>query len=175
MERILARRFAPFNFSVVPSFPNVVPTPNEWGDYFPIFRECKEDNPAQHLHDFHELMHQWEIHHEDVLLKMFMFSLAGDAREWYHSLPPAKISSLGEFHAAFTRHCQAFYSCKFICHDCLEEYEDSDQNLVDSDRACGDEDHEEGEDALSELMELEKSLSAKIEGLKADHDFFLFE
>jgi hypothetical protein len=32
---------------------------NEWGDYFPIFRERKEDNPAQHLHEFHELMHQW--------------------------------------------------------------------------------------------------------------------
>jgi hypothetical protein len=39
-----------------------------------------------------------ECPHEDVLLKMFMFSLAGDAREWYHSLPPASISSLGEFH-----------------------------------------------------------------------------
>jgi hypothetical protein len=75
MEKILAQRFAPFNFSVVPSFPNVVPTPNEWGDYLPIFRERKEDNPAQHLHEFHALMHQWGIHHEDVLLKIFMFSL----------------------------------------------------------------------------------------------------
>jgi hypothetical protein len=40
---------------------------------------------------------KWGIHHEDVLLKMFMFSLAGDAREWYFSLPPASISSLGNF------------------------------------------------------------------------------
>jgi hypothetical protein len=109
-----ARRFSPFNFSVVPGFPNVVPTPNEWVDYFPIFREHKEDNPAQHLHEFHELMLQWEIHHEDVLMKMFMFSLAGDAREWYQSLPPASISSLGEFHAAFNRHCQRYYSSEFI-------------------------------------------------------------
>jgi hypothetical protein len=37
MEKILAQRFAPFNFFVVPGFPNVVPYPNEWGDYFPIF------------------------------------------------------------------------------------------------------------------------------------------
>jgi hypothetical protein len=101
MEKILARRFAPFNFSAIPGFPNVVPSPDEWGDYLPIFREHEEDNPAQHLCEFHELMHQWEIHHEDVLLKMFMFSLAGDARKWYHSLPPASISSLSEFHAAF--------------------------------------------------------------------------
>jgi hypothetical protein len=105
MEEILARRFAPFNFSAIPGFPNVVPSMDEWGDYLPIFREREEDNPAQHLSEFHELMRQWEIHHEDVLLKMFMFSLAGDAHKWYHSLPPASISSLHGFHAAFTAYC----------------------------------------------------------------------
>jgi hypothetical protein len=94
MDKILAQRFAPFIFSVVPGFPNVVPTVDEWGDYLPIFREREEDNPAQHLHEFHELMHQWEIQHEDVLMKMFIFSLDGDAHEWYRSLPPASISSL---------------------------------------------------------------------------------
>jgi hypothetical protein len=95
MERILARRFAPFNFFVAPDIPNVVPDPNKWNDYLPIFRERKEDNLAHHLSEFHELMHWWEIHHEDVLMKMFMFLLVGDAREWYHSLPPTRISSLG--------------------------------------------------------------------------------
>jgi hypothetical protein len=124
MDKILARRFSPFNFSVVPSFPNVVPTVDEWVDFLPIFKEHKDDSPAKHLCEFHELMHQWEIHHEDVLLKMFMFSLAGDAREWYHSLPPASISSLEEFHAAFNRHCQRFYSYELICHNCCEEYKD---------------------------------------------------
>jgi hypothetical protein len=163
MERILARRFAPFNFSVVPGFPNVVPTPNEWGDYLPIFRERKEDNPAQHLHEFHELMHQWEIHHEDVLMKMFMFSLAGDARQWYHSLPPASISSLGEFHAAFNRHCQKYYSSELICHNCCEEYRDGVQDIVRSCERCEDEGH-----PPEELMELIQSLSASIEELKAD-------
>jgi hypothetical protein len=52
MDKILAQRFSPFNFSVVPGFPNVVPTPDEWVDYFPIFKERKEDNPAQHLVSF---------------------------------------------------------------------------------------------------------------------------
>jgi hypothetical protein len=94
MDKIMARRFASFNFSVVPSFPNVVPTLNEWGDFLPKFREHKEDSPTEHLCEFHELMHQWEIHHEDVLMKMFMFSLDGDVHEWYRSLPLASISSL---------------------------------------------------------------------------------
>jgi hypothetical protein len=105
MDKILAQRFALFYFSTISSFPNVVPTMDEWNDYFPIFREHKEDNPAQHLSEFHELMHQWEIHHEDVLMKMFIFSLVGDAHKWYHYLPPASISSLGEFHGAFNKHC----------------------------------------------------------------------
>jgi hypothetical protein len=79
MEKSWLEGFLLLIFLVVPGFPNVVPTMDEWGDYFPIFRERKEDNPAQHLHEFHELMHQWEIHHEDVLMKMFMLSLDGDA------------------------------------------------------------------------------------------------
>jgi hypothetical protein len=96
-------------FSTIPSFPNVFSSPNEWGDYFPIFGKCEEDNLAQNLSEFHELMHQWEIHHEDVLLKMFMFSLAGDAHRWYHSLPPTSISSLSEFHVGFTSYRQKLY------------------------------------------------------------------
>jgi hypothetical protein len=122
MEIILARRYDPFNFSFVLGFPNVVPTLKEWGDYFPIFTKRKEDNPAQHLLEFHELMHQWEIHHEDVLLNIFMILLVGYDRTWYHSLPPANISSLEQFHATFNRNCQNFYSFELICHSYCEEY-----------------------------------------------------
>jgi hypothetical protein len=192
MEKILARRFAPFNFSAIPGFPNVVPSLDEWGDYLPIFGKCEEDNPAQHLSEFHELMRQWEIHHEDVLLKMFMFSLAGDARKWYHSLPPASISSLHGFHAAFTTYCQRLYPPELICHNCCEGYHNSIQEKVVSDVSCGedpddldqnsvlspphssaseagyesDEVPREEDGALSKLMEQVKYLSAQLEGLK---------
>jgi hypothetical protein len=50
--------------------------------------------PALHLIDFHECMLQLGIFHEDVLMKMFMISLEGDARQWYKSLPPRSISSV---------------------------------------------------------------------------------
>jgi hypothetical protein len=185
MEKILARRFAPFNFSAIPGFPNDVPSPDEWSDYLPRFREREEDNPAQHLWEFHELMHQWEIHHEDVLLKMFMFSLAGDARKWYHSLPPASISSLAEFHAAFTAYCQKLYPSELIFHNCCEGYnncipdgdvsyvgceddpDDLDQKSVLSHPHSSaseegyenDENPEEEEDALGETWELIKSIT----------------
>jgi hypothetical protein len=194
MEKILARRFSPFNFSAIPGFPNVVPSLNEWGDYFPIYGKCEEDNLAQHLSEFHELMHQWEIHHEDVLLKMFMFSLAGDARKWYHSLPPASISSLSEFHEAFTTYCQELYPSELICHNYCEGYHNYIQDKVVSDIDCEDDPHdldqksflsppyssasEEGheddedpreeENTLSELMEQVKYLSAQYAKLKSE-------
>ena len=155
----MARRFAPFNFSVVPCIFD------EWGDYLPIFRERKEDNPTQHLHEFHELMHQWGIHHEDVLLKMFIFSLAGDAREWYFSLPPANISSLEQFYAVFNKHCKNFYSFELICHNYCEEWEGHDQDMVVSNEDYKNEDYMEEEYVLGEVMELIKYLSTKLERL----------
>jgi hypothetical protein len=111
-------------------------------------------------------MHQLEIHHEDVLLMKFMFSLAGDTHEWYHSFPLAHISSLEQFHEAFNRHCQKFYSSEFIFHNCCEEYEDNDQEMVVPNKAYEDEDHEKEEDSLGEVIELVKSLSAKLERLE---------
>jgi hypothetical protein len=65
-----------------------------WGDCLPQFRERKEDNPSDHLIIFHQCMAQLNIHDEYVLMKMFMYSLEGDACEWYRSLPPSIIFSL---------------------------------------------------------------------------------
>lgn len=79
MTTILAQRFAPLDFFVVPFFMNVVPIVDEWGDFLPRFRERRYDNLANHLLKFHKVMHQLNIHHEDVLMKMFMYSLEGDA------------------------------------------------------------------------------------------------
>jgi hypothetical protein len=151
MEAILARRFDPFYFSYVPIFPNVVPTMDEWGDFFPTFKEHRNDNPAEHLLEFHELMHQWGIHHEDVLRKMFMYSLEGDARKWYQSLPPASISSLEQFHVAFNMHCQNFYSSELICHSCCEEYKNYVQDIDDSYEGCENEEYALDEESVFSL------------------------
>jgi hypothetical protein len=123
MEAILARRFNPLNFSIVYGFPNVVPTMDVWGDYLPRFREDKHDNPAYHLLEFHEVMHRLGIYHEDVLMKMFISSLEGDAHEWYRSLPPASISSMKKFHAAFSDHCKGFFPADLLFENCCEEFD----------------------------------------------------
>ena len=63
MEAIVAARFAPFNFSIVPDFSNKVPTMDEWGDFLPRFRGDGQDHLAQHLISFHQYMDQLDIHH----------------------------------------------------------------------------------------------------------------
>jgi hypothetical protein len=123
MDKILAQRFSPFNFSAILGFPNIVLTVDEWVDIFPIFKENKEDNPTQHLREFHELMHQWEIHHEDVLMNMFMFSLAGDAHQWYQSLPPASIVTCSTTNMPDNATTQTLYFtlisfCNVLDHPC---------------------------------------------------------
>jgi hypothetical protein len=144
VARIVAR-FSPLDFTNVFGFPNVVPDIKEWGDHLPSFREDKDDNPSQHLFEFHKLMHQLDIHHEDVLMKLFMFSLGGDARLWYKSLLPSSISSLKEFHAAFHKYCKRMYSSEFLFEDCCNldfvEQDCKDNQFVDEksehDSNCG--------------------------------------
>jgi hypothetical protein len=67
MKAILAQRFAPLNFSVVPGFPNPAPSFSEWAYFLPIFSEKDEDNLAHHVIKFHQYMDQLNIHHEDVV------------------------------------------------------------------------------------------------------------
>jgi hypothetical protein len=145
MEAILARRFSPLNFSAIAGYPHPVPQIDEWQDLLPRFYEGENDNPVEHVQEFHALMQQLDIQHEDIHMKLFMYSLQGDVRIWYQSLETSSISSLKEFHAAFNIHCQKFYSSELICHSCCEEYKDCVQDIIDSHEGCEDE-----EDALDE-------------------------
>ena len=107
---LLARRFSPLDFSTILGFPHPVPSIDIWGDHLPRFAEKKEDNPSDHLIRFHQCMVQLDIYHEYVLMKMFVFSLEGDAREWYRSLPPSSISYLKEFHRVFHHRCERYFA-----------------------------------------------------------------
>lgn len=52
---------------IVPGFLNTIPTIEEWGDCLPRFKENKDDLIIEHLLNFHELMHQLGIVHEDTI------------------------------------------------------------------------------------------------------------
>jgi hypothetical protein len=129
---LLAQRFAPLDFSTVPGFPHPVPSIDIWGDHLPRFAEKKGDNPSDHLIRFHQCMIQLDINHEDVLMKMFVFSLEGDAREWYRYLPPSSISSLKKFHTVFHHRCERFFAREILLEGCCEEFHAHIQNVYSS-------------------------------------------
>jgi hypothetical protein len=106
MKAILARRSAPLNFSAIYGYPHPVPQIYEWKYLLPRFYEGENDNPFEHAHEFHSLMQHLEIHHKDILMKMFLYSLEGYARKWYRTLLASSISSLKDFHDVFYSHCK---------------------------------------------------------------------
>lgn len=72
--------------------------------------------------EFHECMHRLNIVHEDVLMKMFMYSLEVDASEWSRSLLPSSVASLKYFHATFHYFFKRMYSTELLFEDCCEEF-----------------------------------------------------
>jgi hypothetical protein len=123
MEKILAKRYAFCDFSDIAGFPHPVPTINEWGDYLPRFRGSKYDHPGEHLFNFHECMLEHGFVHEDVLIKLFKFSLEGNAREWCQSLPAVSIHSLKDFHVAFNSYYEKIYPADLLFPECCHEEE----------------------------------------------------
>jgi hypothetical protein len=57
MENILAQRLAFCDFSQIVGFPNPLPDRDEWEDILPEFQAKISEVPAEHLLDFHEVIH----------------------------------------------------------------------------------------------------------------------
>ena len=81
MEAIVATRYGFYDFSIIACFPHPVLSITEWSDYLPRFRGNKYEHPREHLLNFHKCMLEHDFVHEDVLIKMFIFSLEEHARE----------------------------------------------------------------------------------------------
>jgi hypothetical protein len=146
MKAILTRRFAPLNFSAIDGYPHLVPQIDEWQDLLPRFYEGDDDNPFEHVHEFHALMQQLDIHHEDILMKMFMYSLEGDVRQWYRTLPASSISSLKDFHEVFFSHCKIIYPAERLFENCCEGYASYIQDST-SDSSSSDDERDEPREA----------------------------
>ena len=86
MDPRIQRRYDPMNRDHIPGFPHKFPQ-IEWDKNLPRFQDEKYDDPLLHLIKFHihvcGLKDEW---HEDYLMKIFMLTLEGKAREWYESL-----------------------------------------------------------------------------------------
>jgi hypothetical protein len=139
MKAILARRFSPLDFLAIEDYPHTVPLINEWQDLLPKFYEGKDGSPVEHVHEFHALMQHLDIHHEDILMKMFMYSLEGNVRQWYRTLPASSISSLKDFHDVFYSHCKIIYPAERLFENCCEGYASYIQDSASDSSSSDDE------------------------------------
>jgi hypothetical protein len=55
------------------------------------------------LTDFLKFVDDLEVEYEDVVMKMFVQTLEGDARTWYKSLPDASIDGWDSFQCKFMK------------------------------------------------------------------------
>jgi hypothetical protein len=149
MKAILARRFALVNFSAIDGYPHHVPQIDKWKYLLPIFYEGDNDNPVEHVHEFHALMQQLDIHHEDILMKMFMYSLEVYVRKWYRTLLASSISSLKDFHDVFFFSLQIIYPVERFFENCCESYVSYIQDSA-SDSSSSD---DEGDDCRDQDLD----------------------
>jgi hypothetical protein len=148
MEAILAKRFPPFSFSSIVGYPHLVSAINECDDYLPRFIGSKHDHPGEHLLKLHICMIEHGFFHEDVLIKMFKFSLEEDAREWCQSLHAASIHSLKDFHDDFNSYYENIYLSHLILDDCCKKFALHIQQRIES-SSC----NESGEDLIERESE----------------------
>ena len=76
-------------FDGIPGFPN--PIPQEMRKRLPKFAGNNVVTCEDHLRSFLDMMSDYEIEAEDVMMKLFVQSLTEDAREWFKRLPELSI------------------------------------------------------------------------------------
>jgi hypothetical protein len=123
MDKILAQRYAFYDFSKIVSFPNPMPSRDEWEGCLPRFRGENWEVPAEFLLYFHEYLLKLKFLHEDVLIKLFRYSLDGAAHDWCRSLSIANVSSLKSFHISFHSFYEDKFSVDFLYQECCHEFD----------------------------------------------------
>ena len=110
-------------------FPNKIPQLN-WQINIPIFHDENVNDALLHLIKFH--IHSWKLKvewHEDCLMKMFMATLEGKAREWYEGLNPGSLFYLKDFHRVLYENYKEHSPSLSLAENCFYQSEDLIQNL----------------------------------------------
>jgi hypothetical protein len=101
-----------FDVIEIPEYPNEFPPRYE--EYIPKF--CGDTHlSAQHVAPFFDFVSSLNVVYEDDLMRLFVYSLEGDARFWIKQLcRPREISSLTSLIQAFHKCCDPNYEDKVI-------------------------------------------------------------
>lgn len=85
---------------VLPTPLNAIPT-REYQKYRPKFTATEGVTVKEHLESFYSYVDKLDISEDDVLMRVFMQSLDGEARKWFKELAPKSLSDIEALDDAF--------------------------------------------------------------------------
>ena len=80
------------------------PYPSYFVEYLPHFTIKDHIIAEKHLEYFHNFIDNFEIMHEDVVMRLFLKSFARDAKFWFWNLKFDSIGSWEELHDVFLKY-----------------------------------------------------------------------
>ena len=83
-------RYKKMSFLGIPSFPH--PIPNDLRDKVTKFIGNNVFTSEEYLRKFIDMLNDYEVEHEDIVMKLFVHSLTEDARDWFKRLPNDSIN-----------------------------------------------------------------------------------
>lgn len=92
-------RYKAISFDNICGYPNVMPP--KIRDKIPKFSGEKSESANEYLQEFVDVIGEYEIDFEDVVMRLFVQSLKGDERDWFSFLPIASIHCWNELKDAF--------------------------------------------------------------------------
>jgi hypothetical protein len=82
--------FDPLSFASFPDYPHDLPA-HKWIKHIPLFVGWLGELIEDHLAKFLQVVRDFDVEHEVLVMRMFVSTLEGEARAWYKSLPDASI------------------------------------------------------------------------------------
>jgi hypothetical protein len=79
-------------------------SPPNFINYLPMFNGEDRVSAKKHLMTFENFVDNFEIIHEDVVMRIFCKSLFGDVALWFRNMESFSICSCTDFYGAFLRY-----------------------------------------------------------------------
>ena len=100
IERIIAARYGPLVLRV----PLNSMLAGDYQEYMPKFTGVEGIIVEEHLESFYYYIDNLDIYEEDVLMRVFVQSLDGEAKKWFRELPPRSIADIEALDDVFLTH-----------------------------------------------------------------------
>ena len=108
-------RYKQVSFLGIPGFPH--PIPNDLRDKVTKFAGNNAVTGEEHLKKFIDMLNDYEVEHEDVVMKLFVHSLTEDARDWFRRLPDDSVSSWSDLETLFKEQYGDKTNASFMLND----------------------------------------------------------